>query len=70
MAKEKRGIKIEYFLMLITSFFWAIGHPLGKIIVQKVHPFQIGTITLSTGFIGLLIFLISSGKIKKIVKLS
>ncbi len=70
MAKEKRGIKIEYFLMLITSFFWAIGHPLGKIIVQKVHPFQIGTITLSTGFVGLLIFLISSGKIKKIVKLS
>ncbi len=70
MVKKKRSIRVEYFLMLIASFFWAIGHPLGKIIVQKVHPFQLGTITLSTGFIGLLIFLISTGRIRKIVKFS
>jgi drug/metabolite transporter (DMT)-like permease len=70
MIKVKSGIRIEYFLMLIASFFWAIGHPLGRIIVQSVHPFQLGTITLSTGFIGLLIFLIASGRIRKIVKLS
>lgn len=70
MVKEKRVIRIEYFLMLIASFFWAIGHPLGRIIVQRVHPFQLGMITLCTGFIGLLIFLISSGRIRKIVKLS
>lgn len=70
MIRKKSVIKIEYFLMLIASFFWAIGHPLGRIIVQSVHPFQLGTITLSTGFIGLLIFLIASGRIRKIVKLS
>ncbi len=70
MIKVKSGIRIEYFLMLIASFFWAIGHPLGRIIVQSVHPFQLGTITLSTGFIGLLIFLIASGRIRKIAKLS
>lgn len=70
MIREKSVIKIEYFLMLIASFFWAIGHPLGRIILQSVHPFQLGTITLSTGFIGLLIFLIASGRIRKIVKLS
>jgi drug/metabolite transporter (DMT)-like permease len=56
--------------MLITSFFWAIGHPLGRIILQSVHPFQLGTITLSAGFIVLLIFLIFSGKISQITKLS
>jgi len=70
MLKKKSGIRIEYFLMLIASFFWAIGHPLGRIAVQSVHPFQIGTITLSTGFIGLLIFLLISKRIKLIKKLS
>ncbi len=70
MLKKKSGFRIEYFLMLIVSFFWAIGHPLGRIIVQSVHPFQIGTLTLSTGFIGLLIFLIISGRIRGIKKFS
>jgi len=70
MAKVKSGIRIEYFLMLIVSFFWAIGHPLGRIVVQSVHPFQLGTVTLITGFLGLLIFLIISGRIRKIVELS
>jgi len=70
MTKEKGSIRIEYFLMLIVSFFWAIGHPLGRIIVSRVHPFQIGAVTLSTGFVGLLIFLIISGRIKKVSELS
>ena len=70
MAKRTRGIRIEYFLMLIVTFFWALGHPLGKIIVQRVHPFQLGTVTLGTGFIGLLIFLIVTGRIKKLAKIS
>lgn len=56
--------------MLIASFFWATGHPLGRIIVQRIHPFQLGTITLSTGFAGVLIFLIISGRIKQLFKLS
>jgi drug/metabolite transporter (DMT)-like permease len=70
MTDEKKGIRIEYFLMLIVSFFWAIGHPLGRIILQKVHPFQLGTVTLAAGFISILIFLIVSGKVKQIFKLS
>jgi drug/metabolite transporter (DMT)-like permease len=70
MIEKKNGIRIEYFLMIIASFFWAIGHPLGRIIIQSLHPFQIGTITLCAGFIGLLIFLIASGRIRKIVKFS
>jgi drug/metabolite transporter (DMT)-like permease len=70
MIDKKNGIRIEYFLMLIVSFFWAIGHPLGRIILQKVHPLQLGAITLGTGFMGLLIFLIASGRVKKIFELS
>ena len=69
MIKRRSGIRIEYFLMLIASFFWAIGHPLGRIITQSIHPFQIGTITLSTGFLGLLLFMTITGRIKLIKKL-
>jgi drug/metabolite transporter (DMT)-like permease len=70
MTEEKGGIRVEYFLMLIVSFFWAIGHPFGRIIVRSVHPFQLGTVTLSTGFIGLLVFMVVSGRIRKMAELS
>ncbi|MGM0367779.1 MAG: DMT family transporter [Actinomycetota bacterium] len=69
MEDKKHFIRVEYFLMLIVSFFWAIGHPLGRVLANKVHPFQIAMVTLSAGFISLLIFLIISGKIKKIFML-
>ena len=65
MEQNKNGFRIEYFLMIIVSFFWAIGHPLGSIILKKIHPFQLGALTLSIGFIGLIVFLIISGKIRK-----
>lgn len=68
MVREKNGFRIEYFLMLIATFFWAIGHPLGRILVQSVHPFQLGTATITTGFIALVIFLTISGRIKKVLK--
>ena len=55
--------------MLIVIFFWALGHPLGRIIVRTIHPFQLGTMTLATGFLGLLIFISVSGRIKEIRKL-
>jgi drug/metabolite transporter (DMT)-like permease len=70
MTEKKKGLRIEYFLMLIVSFFWAIGHPLGRILLQKVHPLQLGTVTLVSGFIGLLVFLTASGKVRQVFKLS
>lgn len=70
MEKKKSGFRIEYFLMIIVSFFWAIGHPLGSIILKKLHPFQLGALTLSIGFIGLIVFLSISGKIKELARLS
>lgn len=69
MVEGKRVIHVEYFLMLIVSFFWAIGHPVGRILLQKLHPFQVGTVTLLAGFAGLLIFIIASGRARKIFKL-
>ncbi len=69
MEEKKHFIRVEYFLMLIVSFFWAIGHPLGRVLANKVHPFQIAMVTLGAGFISLLIFLIISGRIKKIFML-
>jgi drug/metabolite transporter (DMT)-like permease len=62
MRQKNRGFRIEHLLMLIVTFFWAIGHPLGRIIVRTVHPFQLGAVTLSTGLIGLLIFMLISGR--------
>jgi hypothetical protein len=50
MGQKKNGFRIEYFLMIIVSFFWAMGHPLGSMILQKIHPFQLGSLTLSIGF--------------------
>ncbi len=55
--------------MLIVSFFWAIGHPLGRIITQKMHPFQLAGITLIAGFFSLFIYLVIKGDVKKIFKL-
>lgn len=41
MLKKKNGIQIWYFLMLIVSFFWAIGHPLAARLFWEVLSLQI-----------------------------
>lgn len=70
MTGKSKGIRIEYFLMLIVSFFWAIGHPLGRIILQKVHPFQLGAVSLVVGFIGIFIYLAATRRLRQVFKLS
>jgi len=70
MKEKSEGIRIEYFLMLIVTFFWAVGHPLGRIIVRRVHPFQLGAVTLSTGFLGLMVFMLFSGRFRKYTQLT
>jgi drug/metabolite transporter (DMT)-like permease len=70
MADKKNAIRIEYFLMLIVTFFWAIGHPLGRIITQKLHPFQLSAITLVTGFLTIFIYLLFTGRVKQLFRLS
>ncbi len=65
----KSKLRIEHFLMVIASLFWAFGHPAGRILVRKVHPFQLGAVTLASGFLGVLIFSTVTGKIKDYFKM-
>lgn len=65
MTGVKRGIRIEHLLMLIACLFWALGHPLGRIILKQVHPFQLGTVTLVTGFVGIQLYMLAAGRIRE-----
>lgn len=42
--------------MLIVAFFWAVGHPLGRIILKQVHPFQLASFNLIIGFVAFFIY--------------
>jgi len=57
-------IRVEHLYMIIFALFAALGHPLGRIIVRTVHPFQLGTVTLSSGFVTILIYLAVTGQIR------
>ncbi len=61
---------MKVFLMIIVTFFWAIGHPLGRIITQKLHPFQLAAIILVTGFLTIFIYLLFTGRVKQLFRLS
>ncbi len=50
--------------MLVVTFFWAVGHPLGSIILRYIHPFQLAALNLVIGCAGLFIFLLISGKLR------
>ena len=63
-------LKKENLLMLCATFFWALGHPLGKIIVREVHPFALGTVTLMTGFVCMLLYCLVTKRIGKIKQFS
>ena len=61
---------IEHLLMVLTTFFWAIGHPLGRIILREVHPFQLAAVNLTVGFLCLLAYLGAAGKVKELFRMS
>ncbi len=56
--------KPHHLLMLIVTFFWAVGHPLGSIILKHIHPFQLACVNLVLGCAGLFVFLWGSGKLR------
>jgi drug/metabolite transporter (DMT)-like permease len=49
--------------LLLATLFWALGHPLGRIILQTVHPFQLGTMTLGVGFLCVLVYLAAARRL-------
>jgi drug/metabolite transporter (DMT)-like permease len=67
--KEKAVPWGVYPALLVTTLFWALGHPLGRIIVRTVHAMELGSINLVVGFIVLLVYLAASGKLKATFRL-
>ena len=57
---------IVYSVMLVTTLFWALGHPLGRIILRTVHPFQLAFINLLVGLLALVAYLAASGKLRSL----
>ena len=56
--------------MVMVTFFWAIGHPVGRIMAGVLHPFQIASVTLTAGFICVFLYLLVSKQLYKIKKVS
>ena len=69
-ASERRPERAAYFLMLITTLFWALGHPVGRIILRSVHPFQLGAVNLIIGFVSVFLYLLFTGQMKKLSSIS
>jgi drug/metabolite transporter (DMT)-like permease len=58
-----------YPVMLVTTLFWALGHPLGRIILRTAHAMQLGSINLVVGFLVLFAWLAVTGKVRSIFRL-
>lgn len=63
---QKKAPPAAYLPLVVACFFWALGHPVGRIILATVHPFHLGAINLVVGFVVLLAYLAITGKLKEI----
>jgi drug/metabolite transporter (DMT)-like permease len=68
--KKGSGSRILLLPLLLATFFWALGHPLGRIILQTVHPFQLSTMTLTVGFLSLFAYLVAARKLPLLRRMS
>ncbi|MGA2762896.1 MAG: DMT family transporter [Spirochaetia bacterium] len=59
-----------YLPLLVSCLFWALGHPVGRIILKTVHPFHLGAINLIVGFIVLLAYLAATGRLRLLGRFS
>jgi len=58
-----------YPVMLATTLFWALGHPLGRIVLRQAHAMQLGSVNLVVGFLVLFAWLAVTGKVRAIFRL-
>jgi drug/metabolite transporter (DMT)-like permease len=58
-----------YPVMLLTTLFWALGHPLGRLVLRSAHAMQLGSINLVVGFLVVLAYLAAAGKLRAIFRL-
>jgi drug/metabolite transporter (DMT)-like permease len=66
---RKRGASLLFLPLLLATLFWALGHPLGRIILQTVHPFQLGTMTLAIGFLCVLLYLSAARRLPALARM-
>ncbi len=66
---RRAGASLRLLPLLLATLFWALGHPLGRIILQTVHPFQLGTVTLATGFLCLLAYLAAARRLPLLARM-
>ena len=69
VSEGRSRLRPEYLLMLMTTFFWALGHPLGRILLKKVHPFQLGAVNLVAGFVALMLYLVVVKRARELFRL-
>jgi len=67
---QKKGSSFLLLPLLLATLFWALGHPLGRIILQTVHPFNLGTMTLGVGFVCVLVYLAAAGRLALLRRMS
>ncbi len=70
MEQSTRSRSLIYLPMLFATLFWALGHPLGRIILKEVHAFQLGSVNLVVGFLSVLAYLAAAGKVGLLFRLS
>jgi drug/metabolite transporter (DMT)-like permease len=66
---RKTGPSLLLLPLLLATLFWALGHPLGRIILQTVHPFQLGTMTLAIGFLCVLLYLSAARRLPALARM-
>jgi drug/metabolite transporter (DMT)-like permease len=69
MAINNSKLRVEYLYLLSFVFFAALGHPLGKIIVQDMHPVLLGTASLVVGLLVIVLFIFLTGKSRTLFKM-
>jgi drug/metabolite transporter (DMT)-like permease len=69
MAIHNSKLRVEYLYLLSFVFFAALGHPLGKIIVQDMHPVLLGTASLVVGLLVIVLFIFLTGKSRTLFKM-
>ena len=67
---RKTGSSLLLLPLLLATLFWALGHPLGRIILQTVHPFQLGSLTLTIGFLCVFVYLAAARRLPLLARMS
>jgi drug/metabolite transporter (DMT)-like permease len=66
---RKSGSSLLLLPILLATLFWALGHPLGRILLERVHPFQLGSVTLAIGFLCVFLYLAAARRLPLLARM-